>query len=319
MAITFGVALDFGSKLRPLNAQLARQSELLHRAEEAGFELVAAGESSAPAGFHLPDALQVLAAICLHTRLRLCTGIALLPAWQPWKLALDAAQLDQLSGGRVVLGVGLGSAALQARAGWPADAIGETADETLAALRALWSGANEYRGAHVAVNAGLPVQPVSIGGPPIWVGGTIRRSAVRAARYGQAWYAGINFRLSHFPTNVAWYRQALAAEGKRPDAVNVVVNRLALAAETPAAVADLIDRYLAGTLHAYARGESLQQVIDDVALVGTPPQIVAQVDRYRASGVTHLFARLSLDDMPSDVATHTIELFGREVIPRFGV
>jgi alkanesulfonate monooxygenase SsuD/methylene tetrahydromethanopterin reductase-like flavin-dependent oxidoreductase (luciferase family) len=113
--------------------------------------------------------------------------------------------------------------------------------------------------------------PFKNGGPPIWVGGTLRRSAVRAARYGQAWYAGINFRLSRLPTNVAWYRNALANQGYTPDAGSVAVNRLALAADTPAAVADLSERYLAGTLQTYGRGESLQQVIADVALIGTPP------------------------------------------------
>jgi alkanesulfonate monooxygenase SsuD/methylene tetrahydromethanopterin reductase-like flavin-dependent oxidoreductase (luciferase family) len=95
----------------------------------------------------------------------------------------------------------------------------------------------------------------------------------------------------------------------------VIINRLALAAETPAEVADLTDRFLAGTLASYARGESPHAVIDDVALVGTPDQIVAQLERYRALGVTHVFARLSLDEMPTEVASQTIHLFGRDIIP----
>ena len=78
--LTFGVALDFGSTLRPLGQQLERQSLLLEPAERAGFEIVAAGESGAAGTFHLPNALLVLAALAQRTRLRLCTGIALLPA-----------------------------------------------------------------------------------------------------------------------------------------------------------------------------------------------------------------------------------------------
>ena len=111
--LTLGIALDFGSKLRPLRAQLERQSALLDAAEAAGFEMVAAGESSSPGAFHLPNALLVLGTLAQRTRLRLCTGVAQLPAWPAWKLALEAAQLDQLCGGRLTLGVGLGSAALQ--------------------------------------------------------------------------------------------------------------------------------------------------------------------------------------------------------------
>ena len=42
-----------------------------------------------------------------------------------------------------------------------------------------------------------------------------------------------------------------------------------------------------------------------------------QAERYRDVGVTHIFARLSLDEIPVEVAQRTVEIFGREVIPRF--
>lgn len=310
--LSFGVALDFGSKRRPLRAQLERQSALLEAAAAAGFEIVAAGESAAPGAFHLPNALLVLATLAQRTRLRLCTGIALLPAWSVWRLALDAAELDQLSGGRLILGVGLGSPALQSRGGWPADAIGETADETLDALRRLWQGAPEYAGAYVTASAGLPILPVD-GQVPIWVGGAIRRSAVRAARLGDGWYAGVNFRLSRLPGQTQVYRATLD-QGTG----TVAINRVTLVAETAGKLDELVQRHLAGTLQAYAQpGESLQQVTDEVALVGTPDHVAAQLERYRAAGVSHVFARLSLDETPPEVARGTIELLGREVIPRF--
>ena len=317
MALSFGVALDFGSRLRLLAEQLERQARLLRLAEEAGFELVAAGESSAAGGFHLPNALQVLAAISARTRLRLCTGITLLPAWDPWKLALDAAQLDQLSGGRFVLGVGIGTPALQARAGWPGEAIGQRVDEYLAALRALWSGQRAYHGRQLHIDAGLPILPTTADRPPIWVGGGVRRSAVRAARHGEGWYAGVTFRLSDLPTNIGWYRDALTTAGKPLDTARVIVNRLALAGRTSAEVTELTQAYLGETLRAYGGSEALQTTIDHMALVGTADQIVAQAERYRDVGVTHIFPRLSLDEIPVEVAQRTVEIFGREVIPRF--
>jgi alkanesulfonate monooxygenase SsuD/methylene tetrahydromethanopterin reductase-like flavin-dependent oxidoreductase (luciferase family) len=319
MALTFGVALDFGSRLRALDAQLERQAGLLEAAEAAGFELVAAGETSSAGAFHLPNALQVLASLTLRTRLRLCTGIALLPAWDPWKLALDAAQLDQLSGGRCVLGVGIGTSALQAQAGWPAEATSQRIDEYLDAVRALWAGAGEFHGEQLHITRGLPILPAAPDGPPIWVGGQVRRAAVRAARVGQGWYAGVGFRLSQLPHNIGWYRAALATHGKPAPADDdqglVIVNRVALAARTADRAAELADTYLGATLHAYAAGGSLQSAIDEVGLVGTPEQVVEQITRYREVGVTHLFARLSLDEMPIDVAQQTIELFGSEILP----
>jgi alkanesulfonate monooxygenase SsuD/methylene tetrahydromethanopterin reductase-like flavin-dependent oxidoreductase (luciferase family) len=313
----FGVALDFGSKLRPLSEQLERQSRLAELAESAGFELVAAGEIAAPGGFHLPNALLVLAALAQRTRMGLCSGIVLLPAWQPSKLALDVAELDQLSGGRVVLGVGLGSPALHAHAGWSRETIGARADETLQALRALWSGATEYHGTHVSLTGGLPILPAAGAEVPIWVGGSIRRSAVRAARHGNGWYAGVGFRLSLLGEQIARFHQGLSQFGKGSQSASVAVNRVALAAPDSTTLSTLVDRHLASTLQGYARGESLPQAAEDTSLIGTPDQIVALVERYQSVGVTHLLPRLSLDDMPVDVASQTIELFGRHVIPRF--
>jgi alkanesulfonate monooxygenase SsuD/methylene tetrahydromethanopterin reductase-like flavin-dependent oxidoreductase (luciferase family) len=97
---------------------------------------------------------------------------------------------------------------------------------------------------------------------------------------------------------------------------NVVMNRVALAARTSAEAWQLTDRYLAGTLRSYAGGDPLGTIVDDITLVGTPDAIVAQAERYRAAGVSHLFARVSLDEMPIEVAQQTIELFGSDVIPR---
>jgi alkanesulfonate monooxygenase SsuD/methylene tetrahydromethanopterin reductase-like flavin-dependent oxidoreductase (luciferase family) len=309
--LTFGLALDFGSTRRTLQAQLERQSALLEAAEVAGFEIVAAGESASAGSFHLPNALLVLGALAQRTGMRLCTGIALLPAWPLWKLALDAAELDQLSGGRFILGIGLGTPALQRRGGWPADAVGETVDETLEALRALWSGSDGFTGRHINVSGALPVLPVSGARLPVWVGGGIRRSAVRAARLGDGWYAGVTFGLSQVPAQAHAYRGAGGAGA-------VAVNRVTLVAEAPAEV--LVERYLASTLTAYSPpGTSARQVADDVALVGTPAEVTEQLERYHAAGVTHVLCRLSMDDTPPEVARTTIELLGREVIPYFGV
>jgi alkanesulfonate monooxygenase SsuD/methylene tetrahydromethanopterin reductase-like flavin-dependent oxidoreductase (luciferase family) len=311
--LTFGLALDFGSKLRPLATQLERQSALLEVAEASGFAIVAAGEMASPGGFHLPNAFLVLAALAPRTGLRLCTGIALLPAWPAWRLALDAAELDQLSGGRLILGTGLGSTALRQQTGWASDTIGETADETLEALHQLWSGAAEYAGRHVQARGALPIRPVSDRGVPIWVGGSIRRSAVRAARLGDGWYAGVSFRLSQLPRQTQTYRTAL---GGRDGAV--AINRVTLVAATPGEVEQRAQHHLASTLRAYVRpGESIENVLEDVVLVGTPSAITAQLERYHDAGVSHVLARVSLDDTPPDVARDTIELLGREVLPHF--
>jgi alkanesulfonate monooxygenase SsuD/methylene tetrahydromethanopterin reductase-like flavin-dependent oxidoreductase (luciferase family) len=312
--LSFGIALDFGSRLRPLREQLERQSGLLQPAEAAGFDLVAAGETSVPGAFHLPNALMVLASLAQRTTLRLCTGVLLLPAWPVWKLALDTAELDQLSGGRLVLGVGLGSASVHQRGGWPADAIGPTADETIEALRQLWAGVADYTGTHVSAHGALPILPFRKDRVPIWVGGAVRRSAVRAARLGDAWYAGVSYRLSELAAQTDAYRAALP-EGGAP---TVAINRIVLVARTPDESLELLERYAAGTLRSYVQpGESLQQVADDMVVIGTTDQIKTRLAQYAAAGATHVLARLSMDDTPPELALRTIELLGRDVLPAF--
>ena len=123
----------------------------------------------------------------------------------------------------------------------------------------------------------------------------------------------MSFRLSQLPQQTRAYRAALGG-----GAGSVAINRVTLVAETTGEVEDRLQRHLASTLQGYAQGgESLQQAADEVALVGTPDQISAQLERYQAAGVSHVFARASLNDTPPAVARGTIELLGREVIPRF--
>ncbi len=302
--LTFGVALDFGAREQPLDQHLARQTMILKRAEEAGFQAVATGELHAPGMFHLPNPLLVLAALAQQTSLQLITGIVVLPAWDPWKLAGDTALLDQLTGGRLLLGVGLGRRAERQFARWPDDAIGQTTEETLKAIRALWAGADGYSGQYVSVHRGIPVLPAQLRGPRIWVAGAVRRSAERAAHVGDGWYAGIDLPLRAIEAQVAVYHSALMRLGRDVTGGVVAVNRLTLGAERPADAEHLAERFLGKELRIRSQGEPPQ----DITLVGGPDELIRQVDGYRAAGVTHIMARLSLEDMPVEVVTQTIHV-----------
>jgi probable F420-dependent oxidoreductase len=170
--------------------------ELARAAEEAGWEAVFVWDHLAYAwGAPSGDPWVALAAVAATTtRLKLGTGVAPLPRYRPHVLALSLATLDLLSGGRVVLGVGLG--------GVPAEytSFGESAepkrlaamlDEGLELIDKLWSGAQvKHHGAHYSVDgvalAPLPAQRPRI---PIWVGGESRPALRRAARW-DGWIVG---------------------------------------------------------------------------------------------------------------------------------
>jgi alkanesulfonate monooxygenase SsuD/methylene tetrahydromethanopterin reductase-like flavin-dependent oxidoreductase (luciferase family) len=173
--VKFGLALDFATAERTMEQQLDRYVELIKIAERYGFDSVTAGETypTQPGSGHVPSPLLVLAALASRTRLRLGTGVTLLPSWHPLKLAYDSAMLDQITGGRFILGVGVSTAALQRRFGVDTERVGDFVDDTLAALRALWAGADGFEGKYLKIQGAVGIRPVQAGGPQLIVGGTL--------------------------------------------------------------------------------------------------------------------------------------------------
>ena len=165
-------------------------------AEEAGFDgfflwdhIVFSNRDDGPP---IIDPWLVLAVVAARTsRIRLGTMITPVPRRRPWQLARQTASLDRLSGGRLILGVGIGSPAY-GDFGIFHEPSGDRAradmlDEGLAVLDGLWSGERfSYAGQHFTVD---PVRftPVPVQRPrvPVWVGGVLpaTRPIARAARW----------------------------------------------------------------------------------------------------------------------------------------
>jgi probable F420-dependent oxidoreductase len=137
------------------------------------------------------DPLVALAHVTAHTeRIRLGTGIIILPQRNPLVLAKQVASLDVLSGGRLILGIGVAYLEPEMRAiGVPMDGRGARADEYLAAMRALWEEeAPSFSGRHVEFE-GVDAHPRPVQRPlPVVVGGHTRAAHRRAARSADGWY-----------------------------------------------------------------------------------------------------------------------------------
>ncbi|MEO3784702.1 LLM class F420-dependent oxidoreductase [Actinocorallia sp. B10E7] len=139
----------------------------------------------------IPDPLDLLAYLAGRTsRIRLATGVLVLPNHHPVVLAKRVATLDALSGGRVRLTVGMGWMREEIEAcGADFETRGRRADEQLRILRALWAdtapqGASfdgEFFGFQNLMSYPKPVQE---GGVPIHIGGHTKAAARRAGRYG---------------------------------------------------------------------------------------------------------------------------------------
>src|SRR4051794_25239600 len=122
-----GLALDWGTERTTLDNLLREFLPLIQLAERHGFDSLWLGQHfpTGPDMFHLPSPLLAMAAVAPHTGMALGTGVLLLPLWNPITLAYEAAVLDQLCGGRLVLGMGIGRPRDWTKFGLPREVIGD--------------------------------------------------------------------------------------------------------------------------------------------------------------------------------------------------
>ena len=172
-------------------------------AEAAGLDSVWTGEhvvlpdpqappSPSPPEVPFLDPSVALAHIAACTeRLRLGTGIIILPQRNPLELAKELASVDQVSKGRLIFGLGAGYLEQEFRAlGAPFEQRGAVTDEAIDVLRALWTMEQpSFDGEHWSFS-GIDAQPRPLQSPhpPIIVGGMSRAAARRAATRGNGWY-----------------------------------------------------------------------------------------------------------------------------------
>jgi probable F420-dependent oxidoreductase len=135
------------------------------------------------------EPLVVLGAVAAVTsRIALGTSVVIAPMRNPVLLAKQAATIDALSGGRLVLGVGVGWLREEFEAlGADFEARGEVLDEWIAIARACWTGsAGPYEGEHYRLPGPIYCRPAPAHGIPILVGG-MSRAALRRAAAADGW------------------------------------------------------------------------------------------------------------------------------------
>jgi probable F420-dependent oxidoreductase len=174
----------------------------------------------------MPDPLEWLSFVAaISTRLRLGTSVVVAAQHSAAILAKRAATLDSLSGGRLMLGVGLGWQKEEYQAiGVPYRDRGRRLDENIQAMRALWgAGAATYRGRYVEFErVHCDVKPARPSGVPILIGGSSEPAARRAGRLGDGFFPYVVS-----PDDVAARLQTLRAAareaGRDPDEIELTV------------------------------------------------------------------------------------------------
>jgi probable F420-dependent oxidoreductase len=204
-------------------------------AEQAGFSIAMISDHVAltpdvsaiyPAPFY--DPFTTLAWLAAETEtIELGTTVAILPYRHPLLTARITANIDQFSGGRFVLGVGISwSEDEYAALGVPFNRRGAIADEHLAAIIELWTtdvasldgDFASFRDVHTGP------RPLRRPHPPIWVGGSSAAGIRRAARFGDAWHP-IDPRLGWLrDTGIPRLQDAAETAGRRTPALCPRIN-----------------------------------------------------------------------------------------------
>ncbi len=311
--------------------------ELVRLAEAVGFDSAWVSEHHGASDGYLPSLLVMLAAFAEATsHIRLGTGVVLTPLHDPLRLAEDAAVVDQLSGGRLTIGLGIAWREEEFRMlGVPfAERLPRTLD-TVEILRRAWTGrrfsfeGRTYRYEDVRVTP----PPAQEGGPPILLGGYVDASLTRAGAIGDGHITDFDD-ADHLRHAVTLMEQGARDAGRDPSALHLAVMANAFVGGDPD---DAWAAARTGVIHQFGAYEAWAAGHDTPAHDSMEPS-VADEDTTRAAGVwgapadlargfrpvveAHatranfdLIVRLHYPGMAFDEAARAVERFGAEVIP----
>ncbi len=219
------------------------------------------------------------------TRVRLGTSVLVLPYHNPVRLAKTAATLDVLSGGRLILGIGVGAVEAEMEAmGTPFKERGAFTDEAIAVMRTLWAEEDPRFVGRYSRFAGMKFSPKPIQKPiPLVIGGVSRAAIRRAARLGDGWHP-LGLSPEAVGQGMAALREELHAGGRDP-------------AQVPVSVAMSIT---SSTARRHALGTE-------------PADILRNAKAYADAGVETLVVSANTSD-PRE-ARAAMEMVAREILP----
>jgi probable F420-dependent oxidoreductase len=339
MTVSVGIGL-FTAQLpanskRSFEQEYRETLELVRLAERVGFDSAWVSEHHGSSDGYLPSLLPMLAAFAAVTeRIELGTGVILTPLHDPLRLAEDAAVVDQLSGGRLLLGIGNGWREEEFRMFEAARAErGARTQETIEVLRRAWTGRRfSFEGRMLRYDrVRITPQPARPGGPPILLGGYDRKAVIRAGRLADG-YITDETGPDEVRGNLELVAQGANDVGRDPRALSIVLLQNAFAWRDgdpwPLIRQGVVQQL--GTYEAWGndadtpehdRLEPAVPTEEDLRLstpAGPPDEVArALLATIRAAGDrdVHLVVRLHYPGMDLETASRATELFAAAVMP----
>jgi alkanesulfonate monooxygenase SsuD/methylene tetrahydromethanopterin reductase-like flavin-dependent oxidoreductase (luciferase family) len=306
-------------------------------ADRAGLDSVWTSEHHFVDDGYMSAQLPVLAAIGARTeRIRLGTGVLLAPLFDPLRLAEDAATVDLISGGRLILGLGIGWRDEEFE-GFELSPRSRAArlEGTIGVLRQAWGDGlvtgdgRSFRYPGPGLN--VTPKPVHGAATPIWIGAGAEAAVRRAGRIADG-YLGSGASATALADRAGWIRDEAEAAGRDPASIEIAVHRTAFAwrgGDAWARVADaaryMVWKYedMAGARGATQRhlpdpgGSPAPEVVRSRMLVGSPDEVADGIRAYAGTlGASGSFVfRTHFPGLDPGVQREAFDVLVEEVLP----
>ncbi len=312
--------------------RLAETLEQARLIRSLGFDSIWTGEHHLTPGFHYYPQFPLLQRVAIEAEgLAIGTNLVLLPLHNPVEIAEVGAFLDLLTGGKFLLGVGLGYRAEEFAAfRVPMAERVSRLTEGIEIIKRLWTEDRvTHNGRHWQfADATVRPGPLQKRRPPILIGAQVEAAIARAAKIADGWLVVPTPKADELPAQMALFKSTRAAAKLPPSEHICRLYEVACAPDEDTAyrrVAPyLLEKYAAyaswglGGASSNKSGtpeEQLRRLAANRFAVGTPAQVIDALVAQHRAGVTHVSMRVSWPGMGQDDILAGIDLLGRAVLP----
>lgn len=312
--------------------RFAETLEQVRLIRQLGFDSIWAGEHHVTPGFHFYPQMALLQRLAAEAEgMWIGTNVTLLPLHNPVELAEVGAFLDIITGGKFLLGIGLGYRPEEyAIYGVPMPERVSRFNEAVTIIRRLWTEDHvTHKGRHWQFSdATIRPRPLQQPNPPIIIGAQVEAAITRAAKTGDGWLVVPIPTLDQLAGQMAQYKSARSA-AKLPPSPHICRLLEVGCAPDDATAAQRVAPFLMEKYKAYFSWGLEGLTIDPKAppeqqfrglavnrfAVGSPKSVADMLVAQHKAGVTHLSMRASWPGMGQDDILAGLELLGKQVLP----
>lgn len=329
--LTFGYLYDFRNPVewrKPWEQHYAETLDVIVETERLGFGGAWVPEHHLSSDGYIPSPLIALSAIAARTsKMKLGSGIALAPLYDPVRFAQDCAVLDIIAGGRLEMGLAIGYRRREYAAyGVEFGKRGKIFDEWLEIASRLWAGETvDFDGQFYKVQGAQAMPPAPRGRMPLFIGGFADKAVDRVVQYGEGYIGSDDVCLAYVEKLKELGRDASAAKVRITGLMTVVSH------DPEAALEELAPHFLQVN-NSYAeyfvedkamgRDSFTPQSLEDFKKSGavqvmTPDVAIAMFKGLQAKMPLDHYMMMRPPGLPAERFLHYAETFAREVLPAF--